>query len=518
MHLSDIAVRHRLAGLVATFAVVVISIAGSSWVQVARVTALTAELGSTALPGVQLALETRLHVTSYRAAELRLLSEPNNRAAVLDELAVQRRAVEAAQAPLSALLSSVDERAALASFSVAWKEYIGLSERAVALTASSGWDDAWTLLTDRSQRLHESMSALLGSLSTMKMAHADASVAQAEHGRSQSLLILWGGTAAGLLAAAALAAWITCSITRPLGRALQVATAIAAGDLSGSIDSDARDEVGTLLRRLHLMQASLRTLVGSVRDSANDIGATSTQIAAGSHDLRARTEQQTGNVQETASSIEQLTTTVAANADVAQQAHQQAGEASAVAEQGGTAVKSVIVTMDEISVASRKIVEIVDLINGIAFQTNILALNAAVEAARAGAEGRGFAVVAAEVRSLALRTSAAAQEIAVLIRVSVEKIQAGSDKVGTAGTTMEQIVSQVQQVSMLIGQISSASFEQSHGIAGVNQAISQIDQMTKRNATLVEQSEASSESLRGQAARLADMVAGFRLEPTSVRR
>jgi methyl-accepting chemotaxis protein len=308
---------------------------------------------------------------------------------------------------------------------------------------------------------------------------------------------------------------ITRSVVAPLNEAVQTARVIASNDLSQTLDSTRRDELGDLLRALSHMQGSLQQVIGQVRSSTDSIGTASAEIATGNQDLSARTEQTASNLQQTASSMEELTATVKQSADSARQANQLAASATEVAQRGGSVVSQVVSTMNEINTSARKISDIIGVIDGIAFQTNILALNAAVEAARAGEQGRGFAVVASEVRSLAGRSAEAAKEIKALIGASVDKVDTGSRLVAEAGSTMSEIVSSVQRVTDIIGEITTASSEQSDGIGQVNTAVTQLDQMTQQNAALVEQSAAAAESLREQAARLAQVVATFRLNSPS---
>jgi methyl-accepting chemotaxis protein len=309
----------------------------------------------------------------------------------------------------------------------------------------------------------------------------------------------------------ALIAWvITRSITAPIREAVQVAETVAGGDLRSKIEVSSRDETGQLLGALKRMNESLVRIVGAVRGNADSVSTASTQIAQGNADLSQRTEEQASNLQQTAASMEQLTATVKQNAETARTASQLATSASGVAAQGGTVVGEVVSTMEDISASSRKIADIIGVIDGIAFQTNILALNAAVEAARAGEQGRGFAVVASEVRSLAQRSANAAKEIKALIGESVEKVQTGSTLVGNAGQTMGEIVNQVKRVSDLISEISAASVEQTQGIGQIGDAVSQLDQVTQQNAALVEESAAAAESLKHQAAQLAQTVSVFK--------
>jgi len=307
--------------------------------------------------------------------------------------------------------------------------------------------------------------------------------------------------------------WFTVRAVRgPLRDVVAVADRIAAGDLSAHIETQRADEIGDVQRALSRMTEGLRGLVGTVRQTADSLSIASQEIAHGNHDLSQRTEATASNLQQTASSMAQLTHTVSQSADAAAQANQLASSAAAVAQRGGQVVSQVVATMHDISASSRKISDIIGVIDGIAFQTNILALNAAVEAARAGDQGRGFAVVAGEVRTLAQRSAQAAKEIKALIGSSVDRVETGAQLVHDAGSTMSEIVASVQRVTDIIGEITAAASEQSGGIGQVNQAVSQLDQMTQQNAALVEQSAAAAESLKDQARQLAGMVAAFRLQ------
>ncbi|MBK9443484.1 MAG: HAMP domain-containing protein [Comamonadaceae bacterium] len=308
------------------------------------------------------------------------------------------------------------------------------------------------------------------------------------------------------------AAWLIRSIRQPLLAANDLADRISRGDLSMSIDVSRMDEFGDLMKSLSSMNASLGRMVNQVRQSTDNIANASNEIAAGNNDLAHRTEQTSGNLQSTASSMGHLTQTVQISADNARQASTLAATASSVAERGGAVVRQVVSTMEDINVSSRKIADIIGVIDGIAFQTNILALNAAVEAARAGEQGRGFAVVASEVRSLAQRSAEAAKEIKMLINTSVEKVSSGTQLVSDAGVTMNDIVQSVRQVAEVIGHITATSGEQSSGISAINQAIGDLDQMTQQNAALVEQSAAAAESLRDQASQLARAVSVFKTD------
>ncbi|PXW96165.1 methyl-accepting chemotaxis protein [Sphaerotilus hippei] len=300
------------------------------------------------------------------------------------------------------------------------------------------------------------------------------------------------------------------SIVQPLLQARSIAQSIAAGDLGSRVEVVGQDETSDLMRALLEMQQSLRSMVGEIRTTSESMSMASSEIATGNQDLSGRTEQTASALQQTASSMEQLTGTVRQTADSASTANQLASSAAQAARKGGAVVSQVVTNMEEITTSSRRIAEIIGVIDGIAFQTNILALNAAVEAARAGEQGRGFAVVAGEVRNLAQRSANAAREIKSLINASVEKVESGSKLVQDAGVTMNEIVSGVQRVSDIIGEITAAATEQSNELGQVNMAVTQLDQMTQQNAALVEQSAAAAQSMTDQARRLTEMISTFR--------
>ena len=324
---------------------------------------------------------------------------------------------------------------------------------------------------------------------------------------------IFGATFLGLLINVFLWYTLRVSVLQPLDRALQGARAIAAGDLSGTFETEATDEVGQLLRALEQMNNNLIATIRDVRVNVETMAVATRQIAAGNADLSGRTEAQAASLEETASSVEQFSSTVKQNADNSEQANKLAQNASNVAVQGGEIVADVIATMDEINNSSRKIVDIIGLIEGIAFQTNILALNAAVEAARAGEQGRGFAVVASEVRNLAQRSATAAKDIKNLIDVSVGKVSAGMTQVDRAGATMKEVVASVQQVTAIMREISVASHEQSIGVDQVNSAIAHMDQVTQQNAALVEEAAAATASLALEAGGLTQAVSLFKFGP-----
>ena len=338
---------------------------------------------------------------------------------------------------------------------------------------------------------------------------AEEAAAQAVEAVAELRLYTIIETAIGMVLALVLGLWIVRSITRPINQAVDVARAVAAGRLDTDIQVRTKDETGLLLAALKDMQDGLVRVVSTVRAGSESVATASTQISEGNTDLSGRTEEQASSLEETAASMEELSSTVNQTAENAKQANQLAQQASSVAAQGGQVVSQVVDTMRGISDSSKKIADIISVIDGIAFQTNILALNAAVDAARAGEQGRGFAVVASEVRSLAGRSAEAAKEIKQLISASTERVEAGSAQVDRAGATMQEVVGAIRRVTDIMGEISAASSEQSQGVAQVGEAITQMDQATQQNAALVEESAAAADSLRNQAAQLVQAMSVF---------
>ncbi len=404
-----------------------------------------------------------------------------------------------------------DEKALLAAISAKRKVYIDARNKMLEFIKGADQPAADAALNEKVLPAGAAYLAAMADFQKSEKAQAEGYVetlGASIHSASIKLLSL---LVAALLVGVAMAVVISRSVTRPLADAVDTARVIAGSDLSQTIHSDRKDELGDLLRALGTMQAALRTLIGQVRASTDSIGTASAEIATGNQDLSVRTEQTASNLQQTASSMEQLTGTVKQSADSARQANQLASSAAEVAARGGAVVAKVVTTMEDINASSKKIADIIGTIDGIAFQTNILALNAAVEAARAGEQGRGFAVVASEVRSLAQRSAEAAKEIKGLIGASVEKVEGGTRLVADAGKTMQEIVGSVQRVTDIIGEITAAASEQSEGIGQVNGAVTQLDQMTQQNAALVEESAAAAESLKEQAVKLAQVVGTFKI-------
>jgi len=345
----------------------------------------------------------------------------------------------------------------------------------------------------------------------------DKAIATAHSTRENAALMGAGIAVLLVLIAVLLTAALVRSIVQPLHQAIELANAISNGDLTRNLHSNRQDEFGDLLQSFQTMSDRLRGLVSEVRSSVESVSAASGEIATGNHDLSTRTEQTAANLEETAASMEELTVTVTQAADTARQANQLAASAAKAAEHGGTVVGQVVSSMQQITDSSRKIADIIGVIDGIAFQTNILALNAAVEAARAGEQGRGFAVVASEVRSLAGRSAEAAKEIKALIDTSVANVDSGSQQVAQAGQSMAEIVEGVRRVTDLIGEITASSTEQRDGIAQVNVAITNLDQMTQQNAGLVEESAAAASAMREQVQHLAEVVSAFNVGTEAAR-
>ncbi len=419
------------------------------------------------------------------------------------------QAIDGVQKQIEAALFSPSDKAQFQRIMEARKQVLESNAEAGKLRANMDYTGAKEVLNTRMLPAVDRYVAELDAFVQLQERQRDAAKLQATQQRETGE---WVGAAIALAFVAfgmVLAAVLVRAITQPLARAVGLADAIAAGDLTQDVHDERRDELGHLLRSLSGMGAKLRGVVGEVRAGVESVSAASSQIATGNHDLSARTEQTAANLEETAASMEELTATVTQSADTARQANQLAANAAQAAQQGGQVMDQVVSSMQQITESSRRIADIIGVIDGIAFQTNILALNAAVEAARAGEQGRGFAVVAGEVRSLAQRSAEAAKEIKQLIGTSVENVESGSAQVAQAGQSMQEIVQGVRRVSDLIGEITASSTEQRDGIGQVNQAVANLDQMTQQNAALVEESSAAASAMHDQAQRLAQVVAVF---------
>jgi len=412
---------------------------------------------------------------------------------------------------LEVLLSSDEEKLLFAKIVETRKSYTSYRDAVFKLKAEGKAEEATQMLEGSylpAAKNYQDMVAQFLELQRRQLNEHAKEINATESSARNEMLAL---TALVILFGIGCAWWLTVGITTPLRKAVDAARRVADGDLSGQIDVTSTDETGQLLTALRDMNMNLLTIVGQVRQGTETIATASNEIAAGNQDLSSRTEQQASSLEETASSMEELTSTVRQNADNARQANQLADAASQVAAKGGEVIGEGVGTMEQIHTSARKIVDIIAVIDGIAFQTNILALNAAVEAARAGEQGRGFAVVASEVRTLAQRSASAAKEIKGLIEASVDQVDAGSMLVNQAGKTMSDIVDSVRRVTDIMGEITAASREQTSGIEQINQAITQMDDVTQQNASLVEEAAAASEAMQRQAAELATVVSVFKV-------
>ena len=471
------------------------------------------DIGTQHAPGMIYAGEWHAHMESGAKHMLALLLvAQENRKAELDEVRAMRAERERMKDKIAKLELNAAGESALRGLQDLDKAYLALETEFLQLADAGKTDEAKDLLLHRAGRVQADYLKGLDKLVDVMEEDTKDEVRDSSAIYSAGLNLLVG---AGILCAVlgALFGWIVSrSITAPIAQAVDVAKRVADGDLRVEVQTRRRDELGQLLQAIGIMTGNLHHLVAEVAGGAHLVADTSSQIAQGNVDLSQRTEEQASTLEETASSMEELTTSVTQNADHARQASDLAVGASDVARKGGEVVGQVVQTMSGITESSRKISEIIGVIDGIAFQTNILALNAAVEAARAGEQGRGFAVVAAEVRTLAQRSAGAAKEIKTLIGGSVQQVEAGSRLVEAAGSTMQDIVQAVRKVSDLIGEIAAASHEQSSGIEQVNTAVTQMDQVVQQNASLVEEATAATESMKQQAAALLQMVTRFRLD------
>ncbi len=512
--MNSLSVRGKLALAFACMVVLITLLGGFAVLQLSRVFGQAETILVYRLPGVRDSQRMLAAVNQYRLREFRvLLTTPAELDGAIAKLGQARKAFEDASASYAEAIESEAERELFDASTQSWKKYVAESTRAIALL-KDGKPDAGReqVMGPAGLKLSDDTRAALQKLSEFNDEHAkrDASVAQGIYTLSRWLI-----AAAVVLAVAvstALAWLIGRAIANPLRDAVALARSVADGDLTHRPVAQGQDELAQLARALSDMVARLRSVVLDVRGGVESVTTASTQIASGNLDLSQRTEEQASNLQQTAASMEQLTSTVRQNADNARAAAQLAAGATNVAKRGGEVVGNVVRTMDAITESSKRIGDIVSVIDGIAFQTNILALNAAVEAARAGEQGRGFAVVASEVRSLAQRSATAAKEIKTLIEQSVESVGSGAQQVAEAGQTMDDIVRQSQRVNDLVDEISTASIEQSRGIDQVGSAVSQLDQVTQQNAALVEEAAAAAESMKHQALNLAHTVAVFKLD------
>jgi methyl-accepting chemotaxis protein len=485
-----------------------------SVVQLAKVNQTSTDLQTNWMPSVRVLLEMKYDVARYRAQETQhILSTSEADFAKYEKRMVEfRDKLKAHSAEYEKLISELEERTGYAEFNKLWDQYIVISAEVQKLSRASQDDEAKALIRGKSSTLFNSASEILEKLAEVNIKGGNQA---SEHGNELYASARWwiiGIIALCIAIGLVQAVWISGLISRPLVNAVQIAQTVAAGNLTSKIDVSTTDETGQLLAALKEMNDNLQNIVGQVRTGTDVIATAASEIATGNLDLSARTEQQASSLEETASSMEEMTSTVKQNSDNARRANELAHSASGIALQGGNVVSQVVETMGSINASSSKIVDIIGVIDGIAFQTNILALNAAVEAARAGEQGRGFAVVASEVRNLAQRSASAAKEIKSLITDSVAQVEAGSKLVHQAGKTMDEVVASVKKVSDIVAEITTAGREQEVGIEQINQAITEMDAVTQQNAALVEQAAAASASMQEQAENLSRVVSVFKLD------
>ncbi len=455
-----------------------------------------------------------VHVVTRVMRTIVIMTDENQKAAEKKKIDQAREKYDVAHAKVLALQSTDSGKAKIAAIEVAMAKALPLNNKVIELGMAGQAQEALTLLmAEAGPATQVWQDALADNLRFQEASNqAEYETAQADYVFARNVLLI--SALVSLLVAVALAVWVVRSIMAQLGGepadVAQLANAIADADLSNAVAVRAGDTT-SVVAGMARMQQALTTIVGSVRGNADSVSTASAEIAQGNHDLSSRTEQQASALEQTAASMEQLSATVKQNADSARQANQLALNASTVAVQGGEVVAQVVDTMKGINASSRKISDIISVIDGIAFQTNILALNAAVEAARAGEQGRGFAVVASEVRSLAGRSADAAKEIKSLINASVERVEHGTVLVDQAGATMTEVVGSIRRVTDIMGEISAASNEQSLGVSQIGEAVTQMDQVTQQNAALVEEMAAAASSLKGQAQDLVQTVSVFKL-------
>ena len=514
MNLNNIKIGTRLSAAFGLLLALLLGAVAAGWVNMANLNGATVELAGNWMPSIVQTNAMNNAAQDLRIAEFEhVLNTDDAKMAALEKQMGQSLAeFDKADRAYIPMISSPEEKTLHDAMLADWKQFLQVHEKVLVLSRKNDNEAARDLAEGEARKYFDAANNELQQLVDLNQKGGDDAAAGSAKVYADARIVMIGSAVLAVLLALACAYTMVRSITGPLHEALQVAEAISHGDLSVAIHVRATDESGLLMGALQRMQSSLVQSVGRVRQGADSVATASAQIAQGNQDLSSRTEQQASALEETAASMEELSAQVKHNADNARQANQLATSASTVAARGGDVVGRVVETMKDINASSRKIADIISVIDGIAFQTNILALNAAVEAARAGDQGRGFAVVASEVRSLAGRSAEAAKEIKTLINASVERVEQGTNLVDEAGTTMGEVVVSIKRVTDLVGEISSASNEQAAGVAQVGEAVTQMDQATQQNAALVEEMAAAASSLQTQASDLVNTVAVFKTD------
>ena len=513
--LRNLSIGGRLAAAFLFACLLVLVTGGASLLSMSRMNDSADDISGNWLPSVQVLSRIDATLNTERRVLMRHILEVDaaGKAVQLKRLDdLRNQALPALLREYEPMISSPEERALYQEMRAQLDAYHATVDPVLAQSnrGDEGLAEARELLNGVSSKAFLALSATLERDAKLNADGALQAIGVATAAYRQSLWTTAAVVLVGMLACATMAWLITRSITQPLNDAVRLGQAVADGDLSRQLQVSGQDEISALGTTLNTMSRNLSVLIGRIRSSTDSIATASAEIAQGNADLSARTEHQAASLQETAASMQQMDDTVRGNSDNARQANQLALQATQVATQGGQDVGHVVTTMLAIQESSRRISDIIGVIDGIAFQTNILALNAAVEAARAGEQGRGFAVVASEVRSLAQRSANAAREIKGLITDSVEKVEMGTSQVNQAGQTIDDVVQQVRKVNDLIAEISSSSTEQSQGVGQINSAVNNLDQTTQQNAALVEETSAAAESLKQQAQELAQAVSAFK--------
>ncbi|WP_052382537.1 methyl-accepting chemotaxis protein [Comamonas granuli] len=515
MRIDDLRISTRLELGFALLGLMILAMVAVVWVQVATMSGLLGDVANARIPRMVVgsAIKEDVQAISSSVRNMILMRDSSAIMAEAQRIGRVQKRIDERFAELEKLLAGDSAaQAALRQVQAARKAYEPLQNETQDLAGSGQVFEAKDLLLDRMHPAQQAYFSAMDALLQQQQEQLGQATGATEQAANRVRGMLLATTLVVMVLGGVLAWWIVRSITGPLRQAVRVARAVAAGKLREPIEAQGRNEVAQLLLALQEMQGALARVVTHVRQSAHSVLGGSTEIAQGNMDLSHRTEAQAGALEETSAAMQELSGAVVHNADSAQQASTLAREASAVAERGGAVVGQVVDTMRAIHTSSRKIADIIGVIDGIAFQTNILALNAAVEAARAGEQGRGFAVVASEVRALAGRSAEAAREIKGLISSSVQRVEQGTELVDKAGATMQEVVQSIRRVTALVGEISGASAEQRSGVAQIGEAIAHMDRVTQQNAALVEQIAAAATGLSTQAQELVQAVAVFQVD------